>query len=187
MKKIATHNSATGERGAGLLSWLVRPFSRCQSKTLTQQHAAGCRLFDIRVRRHSDGELYCYHGLWRSRRTMLSLLAVLDILAKWDTENKTYIFLTYEGEDSPKARRIVTEARVAIFHALPHLHVVRLASKHPYGTVFWRAARCPKVVEDYSGISFKNRRWLFPVPRFWWKRRPKPIYTQTTFTMVDFL
>lgn len=32
MKKIGTHNSATGESGHGILSWLGTPFARCQSK-----------------------------------------------------------------------------------------------------------------------------------------------------------
>lgn len=29
MEKIATHNSATGEAGRGILSFLVAPFSKC--------------------------------------------------------------------------------------------------------------------------------------------------------------
>ena len=43
MNKIATHDSATGERGHGLLSWLVTPFAKTQSKTIAEQYAAGCR------------------------------------------------------------------------------------------------------------------------------------------------
>lgn len=45
---IATHNSGTGERGGGLLSLLLTPFVRCQSKTLVEQYKSGTRLFDIR-------------------------------------------------------------------------------------------------------------------------------------------
>jgi hypothetical protein len=44
---LATHNSATGERGGGLLSLLLTPFARCQSKTLVEQYKSGVRLFDI--------------------------------------------------------------------------------------------------------------------------------------------
>ena len=48
--KIATHDSATGERGQGFLSWLVTPFAKTQSKTIKEQYEAGCRMFDIRIK-----------------------------------------------------------------------------------------------------------------------------------------
>ena len=50
MKLIGTHNSATGENGYGVLSWLVAPFAVTQRKTICEQFDAGCRSFDIRVR-----------------------------------------------------------------------------------------------------------------------------------------
>ena len=48
MNKIATHDSATGEKGRGFLSFLVTPFAKTQSKTIKEQYDAGCRSFDIR-------------------------------------------------------------------------------------------------------------------------------------------
>lgn len=50
--KIATHDSATGEKGRGFLSFLVTPFAKTQGKTIQEQYDAGCRSFDIRVREH---------------------------------------------------------------------------------------------------------------------------------------
>ena len=41
MLKIATHDSATGESGRGLLSRLVTPFARTQGKTIREQYDAG--------------------------------------------------------------------------------------------------------------------------------------------------
>ena len=55
MNKIATHDSATGEKGRGFLSFLVTPFAKTQSKTIKEQYDAGCRSFDIRVKKDSDG------------------------------------------------------------------------------------------------------------------------------------
>ena len=43
MNKIATHNSSTGEKGKGFLSFLVTPFAKTQSKTIKEQYDAGCR------------------------------------------------------------------------------------------------------------------------------------------------
>ena len=51
MKKIATHDSATGEKGKGILSWLITPFAKTQSKTIKEQYESGCRMFDLRVRK----------------------------------------------------------------------------------------------------------------------------------------
>ena len=48
--KIATHDSATGEKGKGLLSIIGTPFARTQSKTIKEQYDTGCRMFDIRVK-----------------------------------------------------------------------------------------------------------------------------------------
>ena len=36
--KIATHDSATGEKGRGFLSFLVAPFAKTQSKTIKEQY-----------------------------------------------------------------------------------------------------------------------------------------------------
>ena len=46
--KIGTHNSVTGEKG--IISFLVTPFSKTQSKTIDEQIEHGCTWFDISVR-----------------------------------------------------------------------------------------------------------------------------------------
>lgn len=38
------------------------PFVRTQYLSIMQQLALGIRFFDLRLRRHDDGKLYCYHG-----------------------------------------------------------------------------------------------------------------------------
>lgn len=38
------------------------PFVRTQYLSIAQQLALGLRFFDLRLRRHDDGKLYCYHG-----------------------------------------------------------------------------------------------------------------------------
>ena len=38
------------------------PFVRTQYLSISQQLALGIRFFDLRLRRHKDGKLYCYHG-----------------------------------------------------------------------------------------------------------------------------
>lgn len=91
MMKIATHDSATGEKGKGLLSWLVTPFAKTQSKTIKEQYDAGCRMFDIRIK-IADTEWRCAHGLWVSERTADSVLEEINAFT-----DQCYVLLTYEG------------------------------------------------------------------------------------------
>ena len=98
MNKIATHNSVTGERGYGFLSWIVAPFSMCQSKTLEEQYNAGCRYFDIRYRWSERRNTYvCAHGLWEAKKTLQEVLNELQDIARSHNDS-VYIMLTYEGE-----------------------------------------------------------------------------------------
>lgn len=78
MNKIATHDSATGEKGKGFLSWLVTPFARTQRKNIKEQYEAGCRSFDIRVRKDKDGIFRCAHGLWMSKKSATEILSEVN-------------------------------------------------------------------------------------------------------------
>ena len=110
---IGTHNSATGERPQGLLSWLGTPFARCQTKTIREQYEAGCRFYDLRVCTYGD-DWYLCHGLWLSRRTLLGVLVQLSRYPE-----RCNVILTYEGIGRIKADHTFS----------PILHISK--------TVFW--------------------------------------------------
>ena len=78
MNKIATHDSATGEKGRGFLSFLVTPFAKTQNKTIKEQYDAGCRSFDIRVREDEWGVYICAHGLWKSKKSATEILSEVN-------------------------------------------------------------------------------------------------------------
>lgn len=92
MLKIATHNSATGEKPLNLLSWLMIPFCRTQSKTIREQYNAGCRMFDLRIREYKD-TWYMAHGLFLTKKNFLEILAELESF-----DEPCYILVTYEGK-----------------------------------------------------------------------------------------
>ena len=94
--KIATHDSATGERGKGLLSLIGTPFARTQSKTIKEQYEAGCRMFDIRLKLCGK-EWRCAHGLWKSKRLAEDIIKEINSFT--DT---CYVTLTYEGKNKRK-------------------------------------------------------------------------------------
>lgn len=91
MLKIATHDSATGEKGCGIISFLITPFSKTQSKTLKEQHDAGCRLFDIRIKKYGN-EWKCAHGLWKSKRGAWELFEEMNSFPE-----RVGVSITFEG------------------------------------------------------------------------------------------
>ena len=92
MNKIATHDSATGEKGRGFLSFLVTPFAKTQSKTIKEQYDAGCRSFDIRVREDKDGIIRCAHGLWMGKKSAIEILSEINSFPE-----PCQVCVTYEG------------------------------------------------------------------------------------------
>lgn len=91
MYKIGTHDSATGEKGKGFLSWIITPFSKTQSKTIKEQYDAGCRVFDMRVKCY-NGVWRCAHGLWKSKKTAFDIFSEIN-----DFPEPCGISITYEG------------------------------------------------------------------------------------------
>ena len=102
MKRIGTHNSVTGEASATWVDKLLVPFARCQSKTLEEQYAAGCRYFDIRYKwSEKRGQYVCGHGLWTSKKTLR------DVLLWLNEKGDCYAMLTCES-GAPLAKQAVT-------------------------------------------------------------------------------
>lgn len=90
MKKIGTHDSATGEKG---LWWCLplAPFAKTQSKTIKEQYEAGCRLFDLRVKLYR-GRFHCAHGIWLTRKY------AEDIFKELNELEGSIVTITYEGD-----------------------------------------------------------------------------------------
>lgn len=95
--KVATHNSATGERGKCLLHSLFSVFSKCQDKTIREQYEAGARYFDLRV----DKNLVLCHGLWRAKKTLQDVVMEMRRYVK----DSVYVAVTIEHNYSAKAQQ----------------------------------------------------------------------------------
>lgn len=191
MKKIATHDSATGERPVWYTAWTV-PFARTQSKTIAEQYAAGCRSFDIRLRKHK-GEWHCAHGLFITRRKALDILAEIASFP-----DRCQVCLTYEGGT---ADIISISEFITIAEKLRHMfaHVVWGETSIKYGSrssgvqVAYDTLLPPQKlyeggVQGFLPLDGKTWHTLLPFP---WLRNK--IYTEPhefneqTYTFVDFL
>lgn len=183
MKKIATHNSVTGEAGKGILSWLVAPFSKCQSKTLEQQYNAGVRLFDMRVWRDKHGVWRCGHGLWEAKKTFYECL-VLDLLRHSDT----YMTITFERGTNGEAMLAQLLNDIPLVKRLTEVkRVIYVACKRPQ----WRIVKAYDSHAIYPGYKILDgSTWHTYLPIPWlWKMiyYPHPTFHETFYTMVDFV
>lgn len=189
MIKIATHDSATGERGQGFLSWLTTPFAKTQSKSIKEQYEAGCRMFDIRIRRVGD-EWLCAHGCWHTERTAEDIISEIDKFA-----DECYVVLTLEGDYGQVYlfSGFVAHLKTFYKHILwggvavkygkgSHLLKVKYDYLEPY-PADWPANR-----QGFLPLDGKTWHILLPIPWLWKKvYNDEPKWEEEVYTFVDFL
>lgn len=177
MMKIATHNSATGEAGRGILSLLATPFSKCQSKTLKEQYEAGCRYFDIRYKWSKERDEYvCAHGLWESERALGNVLLELNGLGN------CYVMMTCESGDPLPDYEM--EFYIKWFS---RIKFTTFNVKHPEWEVVRSIHPIPHI-NAYKVLNWDTWHTLIPIPWFWKKIYfDKPKFDENTFKFVDFL
>lgn len=187
MNLIATHNSCTGERGKGLLSWLVTPFAKCQSKTLAEQFGFGCRMFDVRVKYDADRRFVVKHGAWTCALTFDEVLTELQMLCTL-FYSPVYLRIMYEGniEKDGCAEYFVSE----VLERTRGFQVVDIYNKKPYKCLWRNKHVSVNYKECFVGLPVKWGRWewLLPVPWIWKKLRyDKPDFNEYCYQIVDFL
>lgn len=187
--KIATHNSATGEKGKGFLSWLVTPFAKTQSKNIVQQYTAGCRSFDIRVKK-IKGSWVCAHGLWRSNRSFESIICEIASF-----KDRCQVCVTYEGSAKYKDefKEICRKFKIRFKHIIWGYIAVK------YGTgskgIFAKYDIIEKSQKGYEGgrqgfIALNGKSWhtIIPIPWLWKViYNDDPVFNEEYFIYVDFL
>lgn len=189
MKKIATHDSATGERGTGLLSWLVTPFAKTQSKTIREQYEAGCRMFDIRVRLVGN-VWHCAHGLWISKRSAACIIREIGCFA-----GPCYVSLTYEGSSEESARFVQFATNMQQSYGNIHWGGIGIKygdGSHLFNVKFDYLKPYPPdwPATEQAFLPLDGRSWhiLFPIPWLWKKiYHNKPEFNDKTYKFVDFL
>lgn len=179
--KIATHDSATGEK-----SWwptiILIPFSRTQSKSIKQQLECGCRYFDIRVRKTFRGWI-CAHGLWESKKSAEEILSDINSVG-------AYCNITYEGWGHKDFESKVEEW-VKMY---PNIKFATINIKYTEGLKLkWKTLKVLNKVEGGSKDSFFKldfRSWhtLLPIPWLWKKiYGPNVTFNNDYYQFVDFL
>ena len=190
--KIATHDSATGYKGKGLLSFLVSPFAKTQSKTIKEQYDAGCRSFDIRVREDKDGILRCAHGLWMSKRYASEILSEINsfpetcqvcVTYEGCIDNQ-YVYNEYQyyGEWAKKVYNRITFGKFCIKYDK------RNSVKVSYDVVIPEDKNYEGGIQGFLPLDGRSWHTYLPIPWLWDRLYHSPhTFNTDKFTFVDFL
>ena len=174
--KIGTHDSVTGEKGYGVLSFLGTPFSKTQSKTIDEPYKVGCRYFDIRVKKTDRGWI-CAHGLWQSKRL------AEDVLKQINEYGDCYIRVVYEGVPTEDYEETVDKW----IDQFSNIKFGCIAYKYPQWTNV-KVINNISCVDSFLALDFRSWHTFLPIPWLWKKiYYNTPVFNNDYYTMVDFL
>lgn len=188
--KIATHDSATGERGHGLISLLVTPFARTQSKAIWEQYDAGCRSYDIRVRYNKHRcQWVCAHGLWESKRTAEDILREINNFAE-----ACEVCITYEGVCKDVQGFLAwvismqKQCNNIIFGRTCSKYAVHAKAKVDYTEIWPGHSEYSGGVQGFLPLDGRSWHTYLPIPWLWdWLYKRPHTFNEERFTFVDFL
>ena len=192
MEKIATHHSATGEQGKGFLSFIVTPFAKTQSKTIKEQYEAGCRSFDIRVKKDKDGVYICAHGLWTSKRYASDILSEINSFPE-----NCQVCVTYEGcidnQNDYEAYEYYCDWCKTSFKNITWVKFCikynkKSTVKVSYDVVIQGEKNYSGGIHGFLPLDGSSWHTYIPIPWLWDRIYHRPhTFNEDKFTFVDFL
>lgn len=189
MLKIATHDSATGEKGKGFVSWLITPFAKTQSKTIKAQYDAGCRSFDIRIKKYKN-EWHCAHGIWISKRTLKSIIQEINVFPE-----RCYVTITYEGkiDNNDEIIALFNKMKIAYKRIIWGALSVKYgkdssAIKVKYDIVVKPQPKYEFGIQGFLPLDGRSWHTYLPIPWLWDRLYKRPhVFYEDYFVIVDFL
>lgn len=190
MKKIATHDSATGEKPANILSWLMIPFARTQSKTISEQYKAGCRMFDLRVKQYK-GALHCAHGLFITKKTFIDIISEINSF-----KDPCYVTITYEGklsneQEKNKFINDINEIQAKYNNIFWGAIAVKYTDNDTivdWKVVYPAMCQWPKDEQAFLPLDGKHWQTYLPIPWLWKQFHFKNVvFDEEIYKFVDFL
>lgn len=185
--KIATHDSATGERSKNLLHSLGKIFAQTQNKTIKEQYEAGVRYFDFRV----DKDLVLCHGLWKSNKTLQDILAEM----KSYVQEIVYIRVVIERKYSEEVYQdLQNKIRKIVNLYDNYVNLTYIAKKLPWEVIkkyedvvcTYQFISVP-TFKEYVNLTYKDWKRYIPIPWILKKITPEIRFNNDYFIMVDFI
>ena len=187
MNKIATHDSATGEKSKNFIHSLGKIFAQTQTKTIKEQYEAGVRYFDFRI----DKDLVLCHGLWKANKTLTDVLFEMKNYVK----DKVYVRVIIERQYSDNVYEELINKVVKVINLHnKYVNLTYIAKKIPWtvlkeyeGVVCISKFISVPTPEEYMTLAYKDWRRYIPIPRILKKITPEVSFNEDYFIMVDFL
>lgn len=185
--KIATHDSATGERSKNLLHSLVKIFAQTQTKTIKEQYEAGVRYFDFRV----DKDLVLCHGLWKSNKTLIDILTEM----KSYVQEVVYIRVVIERKYSEEVYKdLKNKIRKVVNLYDNYVNLTYIAKKLPWEVIkkyedvvcTYQFLSVP-TFKEYINLTHKDWKRYIPIPWILKKITPEIRFNNDYFIMIDFI
>lgn len=187
MLKIGTHDSITGEK-AKWYSLPLLPFAKTQSKTIKEQYDAGCRLFDIRLKK-VFGKWVLAHGGYIVKMKPFELFGFLN------QKGDCHVTITYEGGYEHQ-KEFVAYASL-IKEEFKHIKYGGIAIKHSKSRITTQYDYQIPADEGWLDapsksyfIKLDGKTWHFLIPIPWlWKKiyYDKVEFNESEYRIVDFL
>ena len=199
MLKIATHDSATGEKPTWW-SLPLTPFARTQSKTIKEQLYIGARRFDIRVKK-VFGKWRCAHGWWFTKREFSDIMDDIVSFTRLSDENVS-LEITFEGKTKKSGE--FTEYIKGEIQRLKdlsngHIKFGKVCSKYgtdthglkvKYETLIPAEKGWTDAHAEQAFLPLDGRSWHTHIPIPWlWKQFyfKHVIFDENVYKFVDFL
>jgi len=183
-----THNSCTGEKGKGLLSKLITPFAKCQSKTISEQIIEGVTYFDLRIAYDKHDNLIICHGLWKCKKSLNDVVNRIDLYAR-RIEHKVYVRFMYEKRFKSEAQKLKFIEWFNKFNFRTKFIVTEVWFKKPYLVKYYTNKKAVPYEEAFVGLPVVKGRWewLLPIPYLWYKIKGKVKFDKDKYKLIDFI
>lgn len=212
MLKISTHDSCTGELPYwwDLLSWLLFIFARTQSKTINQQIAAGCRMFDLRAKKFM-GKMHSGHGGYTTKRKFEDIVSSINNINEPVYASLACEYSLNSDAEIEEFKEYVSYIKQKYNHiqwgqiVIKHINkdaktlLKMLFTKGPikmikyWATVNWiiiqdSDSSYPKLKCNFIALNGINWQTWIPIPWIWKKKYyDKTEFNEDYFIQVDFL
>lgn len=185
MIKIATHDSATGEKSKNWLHALGKVFAQTQTKSIREQYEVGVRYFDIRV----DKDLTLCHGLWKANKDFTDLLIEMKEYVTEEVYMRVIIERKYPTDGIERIQKTIRN--LVNLHG-KHIKLTYIAQKIPWKTLkvyrdvpFVGGFLSVPTPKEYLTLAHKDWRRYIPIP--WVLKKITPKVESEEFVMVDFV
>lgn len=178
MIELGTHNSITGYKGKGILSKLLTPFARCQTKSVNEQFNCGVRYFDIRIKYYKNKFVLC-HGLWIAD---VSINCIFDTLNYLGRKSPIYVDITLETDNGKDK---FFDYVVKLKNSFNYINIARVNYKKPN----WECIHIYNIINTVNRfITLDKSSWHTYIPIPWlWNKIYKFENIDNTINIKDFV